>query len=96
MGNRSSTESACGTAATLPLRSACLTGMPSTRTVPDDGVTSPSSVLSRVDFPEPLGPSSTVISPLSTASETESSARTGPRSTVRSAISTSGGPVYGK
>ena len=58
----------------LPAASAC----PATVTVPAVGCSSPAISSSRVDFPQPLGPTTPVTVPGSTASETASRASRSP------------------
>ena len=50
--------------------------LPSTRTAPEVGRSSPPSMCSRVDFPEPEVPTTATNSPLSTVRSTPSKART--------------------
>ena len=55
----------------------CDVSMPATRTVPLDGRSRVPMMCSRVDLPEPDGPTIAASSPLRTSSDTESRARTG-------------------
>ena len=57
--------------------SSAVRSVPSTSTVPALGRSMPAITLSRVDFPEPLRPTSTAISPLAMVTDTS-------RSTTRS------------
>src|SRR5438034_10474419 len=66
-------------------------GLPSTSTSPSVGVISPAATLSRVDLPQPDGPTRQANCPSGTVSEIRSSARTSPRRVLkRMATSTSG------
>ena len=56
---------------------------PPTRTEPDAGSTSPTSALSRVDFPAPLRPMRAMVSPGATVRLTSWRASMPPRRTVR-------------
>jgi len=74
-GNVKSTASICGTYPIAPGGS--LAGeSPKTRTVPASGWIRPATVLRRVDFPDPFGPTIPSAVPRSTVSETPSSATT--------------------
>ena len=60
-------------------RRSSVTGSPKAEYVPVSANSSPSRILSSVDFPQPLAPSSATFSPRATASETPSSAAKRPR-----------------
>ena len=45
-------------------------GSPKMRTCPDEGLNSPATTLSSVDFPQPVGPTTETNSPAPTASVT--------------------------
>jgi hypothetical protein len=56
----------------------CLTSRPATATVPRVAGRRPATIRSKVDLPQPLGPTSETNSPAPTASEMPASASTGP------------------
>jgi len=60
------------------LGSRCVTSTPPISTVPASKSSSPAIALSKVDFPQPDGPSSTAKSPGSTTRSIPRNARTGP------------------
>ncbi|XQU70275.1 hypothetical protein OJJOAM_003006 [Cupriavidus sp. H18C1] len=47
-----------------------VSGSPNTRTSPDDGASRPAPTLSKVDLPQPVGPTTETNSPGAIASET--------------------------
>src|SRR5882672_8563094 len=62
---------------------------PKMSTWPDEGATRPAATLSKVDLPQPVGPTIATNSPSATASEVESTARKVPPSPTRKLTATS-------